>query len=105
MRNMHRDLRPCPFCGGEKLRWHINYLSVTCENCGAYWYDSRKLSLDGWNNRPIEDKLNERIDELILRGNDLLDDLCWSDTVNPENEKTINAWVDITEHIRPKERE
>ena len=48
---------------------------------------------------------DDRIDELILRGNDLLDDLCWSDTVNPENEKTINAWVDITEHIRPKERE
>ena len=79
---MSEELRPCPFCGGkaitatfldyddlEYMAFEVNDSEsidgeVTCENerCINGWY----LSPKDWNTRPIEDALNNRIAELKL---------------------------------------
>ena len=59
------DLKPCPFCGTSNEK-HNNivklyddeyYAYEHCNACGARVYAN-------WNNRPIEDALQARIDEL-----------------------------------------
>ena len=59
------DLKPCPFCGTSNEK-HNNivklyddeyYAYEYCNACGARVYAN-------WNNRPIEDALQARIDEL-----------------------------------------
>ena len=59
------DLKPCPFCGTSNEK-HNNivklyddeyYAYEYCNACGTRVYAN-------WNNRPIEDALQARIDEL-----------------------------------------
>jgi hypothetical protein len=66
---MSDELKPCPFCGLEmfvewrNMRQEPNtYLICKTEGCTAqniHWDNN-----DLWNNRPIEDKLQARINEL-----------------------------------------
>lgn len=59
-----QELRPCPFCGCDTLEIFTDYYSrrtVNCPYCGLW------RLLDTWNNRPIEDKLNNTIDVLTKK--------------------------------------
>ena len=65
------DLKPCPFCGKppSKTANNIPCFYYECENpkCHAAemgWHDTEQEAIDAWNNRPIEDALQARIDEL-----------------------------------------
>ena len=62
---MSNELKPCPFCGStvgtkRKDNW------VKCCDCSAR--GSQELDRDtahiSWNNRPIEDALKARVEEL-----------------------------------------
>lgn len=62
---MDYELKPCPFCGGELigqpdlfsggLRYDHNCINDLLGSCDF---------IPQWNKRPIEEKLNKRIDEL-----------------------------------------
>lgn len=58
---MADKIKPCPFCGSEKIRtWgdDIKGPQTTCE-CGA------SVDYLKWNNRPSEKKLKDAIDVLM----------------------------------------
>ena len=70
------ELKPCPFCGGEKVRMVINlsYSEIWCEGCGARItrgltmgkYDSFEdakadfgvRALNAWNRRATDERAN-----------------------------------------------
>ena len=59
------ELNPCPFCGKIPNAEYIeDVMYVICSNnsCGMSCIAS--VTLKEWNNRPIEDALQKRIDEL-----------------------------------------
>ena len=68
------NLKPCPFCGKEPNQKGTELgdrpcFYYECENpkCGASemgWHDTEQEAIDAWNNRPIEDALQARIEEL-----------------------------------------
>ena len=54
------ELRPCPFCGSNANDPELstNYFGVLmCSDCGVH------ASIDTWNTRPIEDKLQSELEE------------------------------------------
>lgn len=60
------ELNPCPFCGGE-LEWH-RYPNADCDDNGYYSCGCEEswdgaIDEDWWNTRPIEDKLQSRINK------------------------------------------
>jgi|WetSurMetagenome_2_1015567.scaffolds.fasta_scaffold178668_1 hypothetical protein len=85
---MSDELKPCPFCGSTNLMKQSTletiqrkyYRWIHCENCGA--------SGKSWNNRPIEDVLQKRIDELIQSVGIMA-------TFKPTMEININKPVDM----------
>lgn len=64
---MSKELKPCPFCGGDAEIEHyanqflgvINYARVKCQKCGAKGpafrlamdYAADEKAADGWNGR------------------------------------------------------
>ena len=69
------DLKPCPFCGKEPNQATVELSDrpcfyYECENpkCHAKpetgWHDTEQEARDAWNNRPVEDALQARIDNL-----------------------------------------
>jgi len=83
------SLKPCQFCGSEiVIRWRENAgrECSECVECGA-----RSVAIlpdDDWNTRPIEDKLNARIQELEARVVELEARTRWhktSEELPPEN--------------------
>lgn len=51
------DLKPCPFCGGEKIKQYGGVYSqespvTTCQSCFT-----QVIGHKNWNNRPAENKL------------------------------------------------
>ena len=66
---MSEKLKPCPFCGNRPSA--SNELSreilVSCSNplCPASWYG---MPVDVWNNRYVEDKLEEQMNRLVANG-------------------------------------
>ena len=66
---MTDELKPCPFCyseveikGSDDTEYWIECLS--CETAGTGMINSKEEAIEIWNNRPIEDELNQRIAEL-----------------------------------------
>ena len=66
---MTENLKSCPFCGSEPvmLGEDDGMYQVVCMNCAAnidnYDYE-KEVAAKKWNNRPIEDELNEKIEKL-----------------------------------------
>ena len=68
------NLKPCPFCGKEPNQKGTELgdrpcFYYECDNpkcCAAEmgWHDTEQEAIDAWNNRPIEDALQARIEEL-----------------------------------------
>ena len=56
--NQSNNLRPCPFCGGTKICTEKGINLNYCDNCSA------ESNIEHWNTRPIEDDLQNRIAEL-----------------------------------------
>lgn len=61
---MSEELKPCPFCGWYEIVLDENFMIgnkpvYVCTHC-------QSLSSD-WNTRPIEDKLEDEIEELKSR--------------------------------------
>lgn len=53
------ESRQCPFCGyWEVIMQNITSTTCMCEHCFAV------VPVNFWNNRPIEDKLEEEISDL-----------------------------------------
>ena len=68
---MTENLKRCPFCGGESEFNSDEFgEGVCCKSCGAtmrngvYGEYGRKLASADWNNRQIENELNEKIEKL-----------------------------------------
>ena len=88
---MSKELKPCPFCGGEdteiapglKGDWYIGCLTcnyqIRCEDC------TEEDTVRYWNTRPAEDALkaeNERLKEALIQiGISML----YSDDENADN--------------------
>lgn len=73
---MRKELKPCPFCG-EKAAIFVEYYHpdiacciVNCTNCNPSSADENKAVIN-WNNRPIEDALQNRISALEAENNRL----------------------------------
>ena len=51
----NRELKPCPFCGGEARRYYGNYdmHGITCKKCTAkiYGYANKASATRAWNRR------------------------------------------------------
>ena len=70
-------LKPCPFCGGKAkvTNWelHTTHYYVCCATLGCreaglvYSYDSREDAIEKWNRRPLEDKLQQKIEKLTIK--------------------------------------
>ena len=68
---MTENLKRCPFCGSE-AEFNSDEFGegVCCKSCGAtihngvYGEEGRKLVSADWNARPIENELNEKIENL-----------------------------------------
>lgn len=68
---MTENLKRCPFCGSE-AEFNSDEFGegVCCKSCGAtihngvYGEEGRKLASADWNDRPIENELNEKIEKL-----------------------------------------
>ena len=68
---MTENLKRCPFCGSE-AEFNSDEFGegVCCKSCGAtihngvYGEYGRKLASADWNERPIENELNEKIEKL-----------------------------------------
>ena len=68
------DLKPCPFCGkdpnqttaelGDRPCFYYECENPKCHAAEMGWHDTEQEAIDAWNNRPIEDALQARIDEL-----------------------------------------
>ena len=69
---MSEELKPCPFCGSDDIDVTYTYVDdgldyyAECTDCycrGA-WEPTAAKARAAWNTRPIEDKLQARIDAL-----------------------------------------
>ena len=68
------NLKPCPFCGkdpnqttaelGDRPCFYYECENPKCHAAEWGWHDTEQEAIDAWNNRPIEDALQARIDEL-----------------------------------------
>jgi Lar family restriction alleviation protein len=74
------ELKPCPFCGGDKFEVRHDYSDIQgyinayflCTKCGAtsrdyYYTDSqeyKKAVIKHWNTRPAEDAKDREIERL-----------------------------------------
>lgn len=55
------DLKPCPFCGSDKLRVHAfdgctEYLAIVCTVCdasGPLTDDEEEVAVKSWNKRAV----------------------------------------------------
>jgi Lar family restriction alleviation protein len=65
---MTQDLKPCPFCGSDKVFLHTphfryNLVEVGCANCGASGKavdrPDEYLAIDAWNRR-VENALENK---------------------------------------------
>ena len=69
------DLRPCPFCGvvprismldtlyAVKYRISCDSLECSARDVVTGWHESRKIVMDDWNHRPLEDELRRQLAE------------------------------------------
>ena len=69
---MSEELKPCPFCGSDDIDVTYTYIEggvdyyAECTDCycrGA-WEPTPEKARAAWNSRPIEDKLQARIEAL-----------------------------------------
>lgn len=112
---MNEQIKACPFCEGEMfiLNWENNHnevvsTSARCKNCSttveslSLTNRNREESIQAWNHRPIEDKLQARIDDLE-RVNAILTESRneWSRLallcVNVEEIKKLQKQLDVAE--------
>jgi len=101
------ELKACPFCGQQpkKVIWREygkkprKYFLYHCPNeeCPSYFTKPGSMTLEEWNTRPVEDKLQVRIADLVSAnlamsvGIPRLQDRIAE--LEAENKK-INSWVD-----------
>ena len=64
---MSKELKRCPFCGGEAYKYIDDGLyHVACKSCDTSYYNSESYedAIEGWNDRPIEQLLTEAVEIL-----------------------------------------
>jgi Lar family restriction alleviation protein len=95
-----RELKPCPFCGGEAAYTQIlgNYgrpHEVYCSTCDGGITEGRSKDgvIHNWNTRPIEDALNARIAELEAE----IDQLTAHDATERQNDKCSKPEPNVCE--------
>ena len=64
---MSKELKPCPFCGGEvTIRYSFcdGSTAIQCDTCRAWWTPAEKLSekklIKEWNRRANDEKRTSR---------------------------------------------
>ena len=71
---MSRELKPCPFCGGETVTWVARCSAVTCQTCGASGApcSGPKTGIASWNQRDgLVDAPAAGASETVTRGPNL----------------------------------
>lgn len=81
---MNKNLKPCPFCGGEAgvSERYDEYCAVRCITCGAKTNFSmtKKGAIELWNRREPIDKVVKQLEE--CKCNDGLPaDIVWNNAV------------------------
>ena len=96
------ELKPCPFCGSEGTRREEGtFTRILCDKCNACsppcCGDEDDMAFvyaeDAWNTRPIEDALQERIEDgnrMYAEANDLYADTQVKQFADIERLKTEN---------------
>ena len=81
---MNKELKPCPFCGGEATTSHGfntagQYFFISCEECGCRtrdfykWYDGENYEIkavEAWNTRKPIDEIVEQLENLKQHENE-----------------------------------
>lgn len=80
---MSKNLKPCPFCGKKASIQDCSYSGkipawcVVCDNpkCFAYTeaFKTKKEAVERWNNRPAEEELRKKIEQLEVERNHFRD--------------------------------
>jgi len=97
------ELRPCPFCGNEKLEtnWHGNYHSIWCKNCEVHMSLDDEPYVDKldakWNKRSGEDELKQEIKLLESDLDDYQEDRDENKKLKQENEELKSKNVEWDE--------
>jgi Lar family restriction alleviation protein len=109
---MSKDLKPCPFCGGEdteiapglKGDWYIGCLTcnyqIRCEDC------TEEDTVRYWNTRPAEDALkaeNERLTEVLELFRKTLADVAKM-AINSDQEQIFEKCRDVLRDIYLEEK-
>lgn len=98
------ELKPCPFCGSDKLSNAINGCfepSIACDNCGAYGPNdiSKEDAVRMWNLRRPEDALRARIAELEARITELSQAVGLITTLKPTMVMDANHPLDMVREV------
>jgi Lar family restriction alleviation protein len=98
------DLKPCPFCGGKKLRIHEGFshecAQVVCDTCDVSLTSSEEYEASGtiWNTRVVPEPLfsaadSELIDQLRARIAVLETQIANAPAQGAQNMEALNAWI------------
>lgn len=73
-----KDLKPCPFCGSNNVKYIELYLNdktvplIKCLNCDTYgprWNEAKEKAIMRWNNRSSDgERLQYNLIDVYLRG-------------------------------------
>ena len=69
------ELRNCPFCGSVSDQIDIPYTLPTCTNPNCKMFKAVAMSFDEYNTRPIEDALQQKLDEMTAYADKLANGL------------------------------
>ena len=98
------DLKPCPFCGSEKI-YNVNPDPdgpdwIRCNGCGHGFAAVKGQGATIWNTRPVEDALTARIAALEAQVKDLLETNCALQQERDKAQERARYWQSASDDAR-----